>query len=87
MMDLKKLIDKTVLSVAEMDDRTSPDYFPDALLITEEELRTLLNAFYEEAMKLPELSRPIWRQTCSNCKHHTDPCKSCNNSDKWEAKP
>jgi hypothetical protein len=53
---VRHAIDRIVAAVAELPDRTSPDEWPDAMLVTADELRAIVSAEIE-AMLVPA-SRP-----------------------------
>lgn len=82
--DVEALISRYVLEVNEYDDRSSPEDWPEALLITSEELTSLLDRFSEDVLATlsPDTSPgDQWR--CVNCKHvvaaHVEPrkCSEC----------
>lgn len=50
---MNRVIDDIIRDVAELPDRTSPEDWPDAMLVTADELRVILSAH------LPAFSPPI----------------------------
>jgi hypothetical protein len=68
--------DKVVQGVAELPDRTSPDYWPEAMLVTKGELRTIVMGAIDAARPEPLVqygsAPPV--QHASDCAAHDDPC-------------
>lgn len=64
-------IERVVQSVNEWDDRTSPDDYPDHLLITSEELADILRNFADAITPSAETNLQGWTgNKCEPCKGH-----------------
>lgn len=95
-MGLRELIDLIVRDVAELPGRSSPDDWPEAMLVTNSELRDILFSRLDGRLSVPS-SQSEKLVTCGACGRKIDPdedsaatcaavnrCEECMRPQDWE---